>query len=370
VLFDKTQVGNLALRNRLVRSATAEMMADEAGRPLPQLAELYRELTRGGVGLIITGHMVVHPSGKAHPGMTGIFSDDLIPGLAELANTVHAEGGAIAVQINHGGRQVRIGLADDPIAPSALAPNPPRSGARGMTIDEIEMLVDAYAQAARRVKEAGFDAVQIHAAHGYLVSQFLSPLANQRNDEWGGSLENRSRFLRKIIAAVRDQVGPGFPVLAKLGIRDESEKGFTLREGVAIVGQLREWGLDAVEISGGLAETSTFNIAGGIGPGDNEATFRPWAQAVREAAGLPRILVGGMRSLATMEDVLQSGDAQLISMSRPLICEPDLPNRLSNGAAESSACVSKNRCWPRKGDIGISCKCAGVVRQGQSAAGG
>lgn len=362
MLFNKARIGTLELRNRLVRSATAEMMADEVGRPLPPLAELYRDLSSGGVGLIITGHMCVHLSGKAHPGMTGVFADELIPGLRTLADAVHAEGGAVAMQINHAGRQSRGGLVDDPIGPSAHPAVPPRSGAREMTIAEIEMLIDAFAQAARRAKEAGFNAVQIHAAHGYLVSQFLSPIANQRSDEWGGNLGNRSRFLRRIIAAVRAEVGLGFPVLAKLGIRDESEEGLTLEEGVSLIGQLSEWGLDAVEISGGLAETGTFNIAGDIGPGQNEATFRSWAQAAREAAELPIILVGGMRSLGVMEDVLQSSDAQFISMCRPLICEPDLPSRLSSGIAEAAACVSKNRCWPRKGEVGISCKCKGVVR--------
>lgn len=364
MLFDKTWIGKLDLRNRLVRSATAEMMADEAGRPLPQLAELYRNLARGGVGLIITGHMYVHPSGKAHPGMTGISSDDLIPDLRALADAVHAEGGAIAVQINHAGRQSRGGLVVDPIAPSTYVAKPPRSGAREMTVNEIKMLIDAYAQAAWRAKEAGFNAVQIHAAHGYLVSQFLSPIANQRTDEWGGSLENRTRFLKGIVAAVRRQVGHEFPLLAKLGIRDESEDGLSLEDGVAIVGKLREWGLDAVEISGGLAETGTFNIVGEIAPGKNEACFRPWAHAARDAAELPLLLVGGMRSREVMEDVLGSGDAQLISMCRPLICEPDLPNKLSRGTVEAAACVSRNRCWPRKGETGISCKCPGVVRKG------
>jgi len=368
VLFDKALIGTLTLRNRLVRSATAEIMADEDGRPLPQLAELYGELACGGVGLITTGHMYVHPTGKAHPGMTGIFSDDLISGLATLADTVHVEGGAIAAQINHAGRQSRGDVVADPMGPSEHPAMPPRSGAREMTIDEIDMLIDAYAQAARRAREAGFDAVQIHAAHGYLVSQFLSPIANRRTDEWGGNLENRTQFMKRIIAAVREQVGPDFPVFAKLGMRDESSEGLTLEEGVEIIRQLSDMGLDAVEISGGLAETGTFNIAGDIKPGENEATFRSWAQAARDAADLPVILVGGMRSLATMEDVLQSGDAQMISMCRPLICEPDLPNRLSSGASEASACVSKNRCWPRKGDIGISCKCSGVVREGHSAA--
>ncbi|MBE0635389.1 NADH:flavin oxidoreductase [Candidatus Bipolaricaulota bacterium] len=366
MLFDGTQIGTLELKNRIVRSATAEMMADDIGVPLPQLIDTYRELARGGVGLIITGHMFVHPSGKAHPSMTGICSDDHILGLKRLADAVHAEGGAIAAQINHGGRQVRGSLVDDPIAPSAHEAPPPRASAREMTMDEIEILIDAYAQAARRAKEAGFDAVQIHAAHGYLVSQFLSPIANGRFDGWGGTFEKRTRFFRRIIAAVREQVGCDFPVFAKLGIRDESEDGLSLDDGVAIVSELRDWGLDAVEISGGLAETGTFNIVGDIGPGENEATFRPWAQAASKATELPIILVGGMRSLDVMEDVLQSGDAQLISMCRPLICEPDLPRRLQQGIQTAASCVSKNRCWPGKGEIGISCKCSGVIRKATS----
>lgn len=362
MLFDETHLGTMVLRNRLVRSATAEMMADEAGRPLPPLAPLYRDLARGGVGLLITGHMYIHPSGKGHPGMMGIYSDELVPALKTLAATVHNEGGAVAVQINHAGRQSRGGVVDDPIAPSAHDGVPPRASARAMTVDEIEMLITAYAQAARLAVEAGFDAVQIHAAHGYLVSQFLSPLANRRTDEWGGSLENRMRFLKRMIAAVRAQVGPDFPILAKLGIRDESSDGLTLEEGVEIIRQLPSMGLDAVEISGGLADTGTFNMSSDIGPGKNEAMFRPWAQAAQKVATLPIILVGGMRSLATMEDVLASGDAQFISMCRPLICEPDLPNRLRDGVQPAAACVSKNRCYPRKGEIGISCKCEGVVR--------
>jgi 2,4-dienoyl-CoA reductase-like NADH-dependent reductase (Old Yellow Enzyme family) len=294
--------------------------------------------------------------------MTGIDSDERIAGLAALADAAHSAGAAIAVQINHAGQQSRGGLVDDPIGPSDHDPALPRSRSRAMTVDEIEMLIDAYAQAARRAKQAGFDAVQLHAAHGYLISQFLSPLANRRTDEWGGDFENRVRFLSRVANAVREQVGPDFSVLIKLGIRDESDEGLTLDEGVEIVRRLPGMGIDAVEISGGLAETGTFNIVGDIGPGSNEAYFRPWAKAARCAAELPVILVGGMRSLGVMEDVLQSGDAQLISMCRPLICEPDLPHRLRDGVQPAAACVSKNRCWPGKDAIGIACKCPNVVR--------
>jgi 2,4-dienoyl-CoA reductase-like NADH-dependent reductase (Old Yellow Enzyme family) len=182
VLFDPGRIGSLDLPNRLIRSATAERMAEPDGRPRPALKALYRELAEGGVGLIISGHMYIHPSGRAHPEMTGIHADDLIPDLAELASVVHRVGGRIAAQINHGGMQCSRQTVAETMAPSAVdAPFLPRP-AREMTSDEIAGAIQAYADAARRAREAGFDAVQIHGAHGYLISQFLSPFVNRRGD--------------------------------------------------------------------------------------------------------------------------------------------------------------------------------------------
>jgi 2,4-dienoyl-CoA reductase-like NADH-dependent reductase (Old Yellow Enzyme family) len=207
ILFTPGNIGTLTLPNRLIRSATAERMADNDGCPQPQLKRFYQELVRGDVGLIITGHMYVHPSGKAHPEMTGIYADELIPSLAELADTVHREGGRIAVQINHGGMQCGVDAVAETIAPSAINAPFLEQPAREMTPDEIMRMVDAYGQAARRAKEAGFDAIQLHAAHdGYLISQFLSPYVNKRTDEWGGNgstdpaenLNRRMHFLRTV----------------------------------------------------------------------------------------------------------------------------------------------------------------------------
>jgi len=360
-LFSSAQIGTLTLSNRIVRSATAEMMADAHGCPPKELADLYRELARGGVGLIVTGHMYVHSEGKGHPQMTGIYDDGLLPDLRRLTEAVHEEGGRIAVQINHAGRQTRSEDVEQPIGPSDEEVVPPGRGARAMTAEEIGQTIDAYAQAARRAVEAGFDGVQIHAAHGYLVSQFLSPLSNRREDDWGGKLENRMRFLRSVIRACRDAIGPDVPLLAKLGMRDEAHNGLTLDEGAAVIGELAELGLDAVELSGGIAETAGFNILSGIEHGIGEAYFRAWAKRAQIATDLPIILVGGFRSAAIMEEVLESGDAQFISMCRPFICELDLPNRLAAGQPASS-CVSKNRCWPRHRGDPISCKCKGVER--------
>jgi len=345
------------LPNRLVRSATAEFMADADGRTRPQLKELYRELVRGGVGLIITGHMYVHPGGKANPEMTGIYSDELLPGLAELVQTVHDEGGRVVVQINHGGMQCSRQAAQGTIAPSAVEVDFLKQPAREMTVADIELVIDAFAQAARRAKAAGFDGVQIHAAHGYLINQFLSPFVNKRTDTWGGNLPRRMRFFREVCRAVREQVGPDYPLLTKLGLVDAVEGGLTLAEGLKVVAALESMGLDAVEISAGIGGRTASSIRAGIRSEADEGYFRPWAKEARQVTTLPILLVGGFRSRRVMENVLTAGDADFISMCRPLICEPHFPNRLRQGLQERSSCISANRCWPEAEGTGIGCKC-------------
>ena len=359
LLFTPGRIGTLELPNRLVRSATAEHLADSAGRPKPALKVLYRELARGGVGLIITGHMVVHPSGQAHPEMTGIYSDELIPGLAGLADAVHQECGRIVVQINHGGMKCSPEAVAEPMAPSAVDMPFLDKPAREMTPDEIALVIQAYAQAARRAQEAGFDGVQIHGAHGYLINQFLSPFVNRRADEWGGDLEGRMRFLRSVCRAVREQVGPDYPVLIKLGMVDAVKGGLTSAESVQVVAALAGLGLDAAEISGGIGATGkpNSNVRAAIRSVEDEAYFRPLAKQARPVTPLPIVLVGGLRSRRVMDDVLDAGDADFIALCRPLICEPDFPNRLRRGVQERSSCISDNRCWPeRPEDEGIACK--------------
>jgi 2,4-dienoyl-CoA reductase-like NADH-dependent reductase (Old Yellow Enzyme family) len=355
ILFTPADIGTLVLPNRFVRSATAERMADDDGRPRPRLKQLYRELARGGVGLIITGHMYVDPSGKAHPEMTGVYSDALIPDLAGLAETVHEESGKIVAQINHGGMQCGAETVPETIAPSAMESPYLERPAREMTADEITFLIEAFGQAARRVKEAGFDGVQIHGAHGYLVHQFLTPFVNRRTDEWGGGLEGRMRFLREVCRAIRGQVGPDYPVFIKLGPMDLVEGGLTAEEGTRVVAALEEMGLDAVEVSGGIGHN--FVSRAGIRSEADEAYFRPLARRARAVTRLPIILVGGLRSRRVMEEVLDAGDADFVSLCRPLICEPDLPNRLREDVQGRSACISANRCWPDEPDKGIACKC-------------
>jgi len=359
-LFAPVQIGNLELRNRLVRSATAESLATEPeGQATAAQARLYRELARGGVGLIVTGHAYVDPRGKAHPEMLGAYSDELIPGLRTLAEAAHTEGGRIALQINHGGRQCDSRSVPEQLAPSAV---PAANGRmpREMTPAEIAEAVDGFGQAARRAQLAGFDAVQIHGAHGYLVGQFLSPHTNRRTDAWGGDPRRRLAFLAAVCEAVRGQVGPEFPVLCKFGMMDNLElvpDGLTPEEGASIVAQMAGLGLDAVEISGGYGGKGDFNGRLGVGSKVDEAYFRPLARLAKAATHLPVILVGGLRRRATMDEVLAAGDADLIALCRPLIREPDLPNRLRSGAATAAACISGGRCWAKGPGEGIACKC-------------
>ena len=357
LIFTPAKIGTLKLPNRLIRSATAECMADENGRPRPELAEMYHTLTAGGIGLIITGHMYVHPSGKCHPEMTGIYSDRLIPELKKLTQGVHAQGGRIAVQINHGGMQCDIESVKEPIAPSDTTQPISKRPARRMRQNEIHTLIDAYAQAARRAQEAGFDAVQLHAAHGYLINQFLSPLINRRTDAWGGSFEKRFRFLKEIAIAVRAQVGPDFPVFIKFGMIDGPEGGLDLKSGAQIISHMADSGLDGVEISGGIGGGKLVNVRKGIRTSEDEAYFLPLVQEARQVTSLPLALVGGLRSRAVMDRILSNKDADFISLCRPLISEPDLPNLLKANQKEKSRCMASNNCWAETKGVGIGCKC-------------
>jgi 2,4-dienoyl-CoA reductase-like NADH-dependent reductase (Old Yellow Enzyme family) len=357
IIFTPGKIGTLELPNRLVRSATAECMADEEGRPLPKLIEFYKELARGGVGLIITGHMYIHPSGKAHPEMTGIYKDELIPDLTKLANAAHQENGRVVVQINHGGMYCDKETVSGSIAPSAIDLENLEQPAREMTLEELKGLIDAYAQAARRAKEAGFDGVQIHGAHGYLNSQFLSPFVNKRTDKYGGDIQSRMTFLREVCQAARDQVGQDYPLFIKLGMQDGIEGGLSLEEGAEVVKALQDMGLDGVELSGGIGGEDFSNTKKGIRKEENEAYFLPFAKKAKQATLLPVILVGGFRSKSVMEKVLQNSDADFISMCRPLITEPNFPNMLRDGIKDKSRCLSSNNCWPEEIGVGIACKC-------------
>ncbi len=349
ILFEPVSLSNMALRNRFVRSATYDGMSDASGRVTANQVKLISDLAAGGVGLIVSGIMYVHPSGQVSSFMNSIAADDCIPGLAKLTRAAHDRGAKIAVQLYHGGREARFVKTRKqlPLAPSVIADDPFYRGPyREISGEEIEDVVEAFGIAARRAREAGFDAVQVHGAHGYLMSEFLSPFTNRRQDTWGGSLTNRLRLHRDVYRSIRESVGGDYPVWIKLGVADGFDGGFSLNEGIAAAEILAGTGYDALEISSGIRgeryEGTEYRTK--INKPLREGYFRSWAEEIKKRVHVPVIAVGGFRSIAVMEEVIQQKEADFISLCRPLITEPDLINAWMAGRKKKPRCVSCNKC--------------------------
>jgi 2,4-dienoyl-CoA reductase-like NADH-dependent reductase (Old Yellow Enzyme family) len=332
-------------------------MATEDGAVTPRLIDTMTALAHGGVGLIISSHTYVHQAGQAGPWQLGAYSDDLVPGLADMARTVHDNGGKIVLQLAHAGFFANAKLTGRPPFAVSDIEGLAKSPRTELTAAEIEEIVDAFAAAADRAKTAGFDGVQVHAAHGYLLSQFLSPAFNQRTDDFGGSVKNRARAFLNVIAAVQNAVGPDYPVLVKMNCGDFIDNGLSTEEALAVATMLVENGIDAIEVSGGVLTGGKFSPSRmGIHSQDREAYFQKEAAAIKAATGVPLILVGGNRSFEMAERLLDEGTADYISMSRPLIREPGLINRWKSGDRTRSACLSDNQCFgPAMAGEGIYC---------------
>jgi 2,4-dienoyl-CoA reductase-like NADH-dependent reductase (Old Yellow Enzyme family) len=359
-IFEPTVLSGIELRNRLVRSATWEGLANADGKVTPALVRIHEELAEGGVGLIISSYMYVQRVGKQSLGQIGADSDELMPGLSELARAVHDRDGKIVAQIVHCGGQAdrRQTGGRQPVAPSAIESPGYSMTPLELTIGEIHAIIGDFAASARRLQKAGFDGVQLHGAHGYLLAQFLSPLRNQRTDGYGGSLENRARFGLEVYRAVRSAVGRDFPVMIKLNANDFLDGSTTEEDSCFLAVALAAEGIDAIEVSGGTPGSGTLGAARpNIKKPADEAYFLPQADAIRRAVpSVPLMLVGGMRSPEVMEKILASGSADYFSMSRPLIREPGLPARWQSGDRRRAACISCLGCFgpARKGE-GIGC---------------
>ena len=372
-LFKPGTIGQMEIKNRFVRSATAEFLTTDDGRVTDKYLKAYRQLARGGVGLIITGNLYVNTVGQAVPRSIVLHQDEIVDDLRKVVKTVHEHGAKIVAQINHAGRQCsRDFITQKPIAPSAVRDMMSLVKPRRMSLNEIEDTITAYGDAARRVKEAGFDGVQILGAHGYLINQFLSCHTNRRKDEWGGSLENRMRFLIRVYELVRETVGPDYPVLIKINGEDCFPNGVTIDQSLAVCEKLEELGIDAIEVSGGIGETGFSTNRGDI-PRDlliknrnivekiliimlsiekkmrknaefSEAYFLPFATAVKKKVKVPVISVGGIRHRETMENILKNKDADFIALSRPFIRQPNLVNQFEKGEKDPITCNNCNRC--------------------------
>ncbi|NVM36975.1 MAG: NADH:flavin oxidoreductase [Candidatus Lokiarchaeota archaeon] len=358
IYSEPKKIGEIEIKNRFVRSATGERLTSEDGRVTDELIQFYEVLAEGGVGLIITGVTYVHANGKGIPNQLGIDKDDLIPGLRKLTEVVHkcGENCKIAVQLHHSGRQSMV--LENPPAPSAVFEPTFNVMPREMTIKDIEDTVEAFAEAARRAKEAGFDAIQLHAAHGYLLSQFLSPYTNKRTDGYGGSTENRIKIIEEVYEKTVDMVGKHFPILIKMNVDDFLDGGIKLDESMKIAEKFSKMGFAAIETSGCMWEVilrtkkelgwhPAFNPEAriGIDSKEKEAYHLPYAKEIKKVIKIPLILVGGIRSLDVIEKILNEENADFIGLCRPLIREPDLPNKWLKGIGKITCeCISCNGC--------------------------
>ncbi len=358
-LFEPGEINGLKLKNRFVRSATLEGMAAVDGTCTPRLTEFMVDLARGGVALIISSHCYVQNVGKVRNGQLGIHTDEMIPGLREMTRAVHSNGGKIVCQLSHAGFLFNLTANGEiPMAPSnitvaGLAEEPRRE----MTKEDIQEVINAFATAAARARTAGFDGVQIHGAHGYLISEFISPLFNHRTDEYGGSIHNRLRLPLEVLEGVRKSAGDDFPILIKINCKEFTDQGLMPEEFLQVGKALAEEGIDAIEVSGGLLiKTRMLPNQLGINKEEKEAYFKHEAKALKQKINIPVILVGGNRSFHIAEHLVAEGVADYISMSRPFIREPHLINRWMAGDLTKAACVSDNLCFqPLLEGKGIYC---------------
>lgn len=392
-LFDSIVVRGVTIPNRIVKSAMAEGSAGPDGRPLERLARMYERWARGGVGLAITGMAHVRRGHGFTQHEIGLYDDALVQPLAAIPEAVHRHGGRVFAQICHADPQIPRARARalGAVAPSAGLSRTTFLWTRAIDDGELRRVIDELAAAARRAREAGFDGVQLHAAHGYLLSRMLSPLHNRRTDAWGGSFEGRFALLRESILAVRRAVGDDFPVTVKLNAHDgEPGRGLDLDTGVRIGAALEAIGVDAIEVSAGTADVGMgcYPNRGGL-PADlgrrylatefpfmrpilpflpaivklveptvrmrEEGYFLPEARRFARALQIPVIAVGGFRSRSVAEGALADG-VGMVSLARPLVRQPDLPNAWREGRATKAQCVSCNRCFVQLG-LGERLRC-------------
>jgi 2,4-dienoyl-CoA reductase-like NADH-dependent reductase (Old Yellow Enzyme family)/thioredoxin reductase len=335
-LFRPGRIGSMALRNRIVMAPMGTYLAGRDGLVTDRLKSYYEARARGGAGLIIVGVASIdHPRGKVMTRQVGISEDKFIPGLAGLAEAVHRHGAKIGIQLQHGGRIAAPFLSggNEAVSASVVPLVPAELGnTRALEVPEIARLVECFARAAGRAKGAGLDGVEIHAGHGYLINQFLSRSTNKRQDEYGGDLSNRSRFLREIITAIRDAVGRDYPVWCRLDGREYAiENGITLSEAQATARMSVEAGVNAVHVTGyGGSEGVHFTEAPLVYiPG----YLAPLAREIKKTVNVPVIAVGRI-SPEMGERILRRGQADLIAMGRPLLADPDLPQKLMEGRAD------------------------------------
>lgn len=337
-LFEQISIGSLRAKNRFFRAATYTGLATEDGHLTPKLVSIYEELATGGVGSIITGYAHVVRDEQPNPCMLGIYDDSFISEYRELVRQVHVHDTKLILQIVYGGSASKLNPPSEHIlGPSAVMHS--QTGIIPIEASErdIAMLVRAFADASARALAAGFDGVEIHAAHGYLLSQFLNPLFNRRTDKYGGSIENRTRIIVEILHAVRDKVGATYPILVKINSSDGVQGGLTEDDSLAVASMLAEHGASALEVSGAWRKCRAKDFKG-------VPFFASYAKRLAREVAVPVILTGGNRSLDIMDKLACESGIAGFGLCRPLICEPDLIKRWKLDEKVLPRCVSCGRC--------------------------
>ena len=321
------------IKNRFFKSAMSEGMGTRDFQPKKNIATLYKRWAEGGTGLIITGNIMVDPKGTAEPGNIVFDKNSNMEILKDWAKQGQQHGAKVMVQLNHPGKQVPKTIAKETIAPSTIplgnGLNKLFSTPRALTTSEIEELVQKFVTSAKVAKEAGFSGVQIHAAHGYLISQFLSPHDNRRTDKYGGSLENRMRFLKEIYLGMREELGKDFTIGIKINSTDFKEDGLTEEDSLKTIIELANLGLDFVEISGGTYERPA--MMGATSKSTNQVFFAEYSKKLKQKIEIPVVVTGGIRSINAMNTLLNDNTTDFIGIARPLTIDPNIPNKIKQG---------------------------------------
>ena len=321
------------IKNRFFKSAMSEGMGTKNFQPKKNIATLYKRWAEGGTGLIITGNIMVDPKGTAEPGNIVFDKNSNMEILKNWAKQGQQHGAKVMVQLNHPGKQVPKTIAKETVAPSAVplgnGLNKLFSTPRALTTSEVEELVQKFITSAKVAKEAGFSGVQIHAAHGYLISQFLSPHDNRRTDKYGGSLENRMRFLKEIYLGMREELGKNFTIGIKINSTDFKEDGLTEEDSLKTIIELANLGLDFVEISGGTYERPA--MMGATSKSTNQVFFAEYSKKLKQKIEIPVVVTGGIRSINAMNTLLNDNTTDFIGIARPLTIDPNIPNKIKQG---------------------------------------
>lgn len=347
-LFAPGKIGSLELKNRIVFAATSSELADKDGFLGDDAVEYYAERARGGAGLLIVEATYVEQEGKRLRHNAMLHDDRFIPGIRRVVDAIHAEGAKAALQLNHGGREsIPAVCGSDPLAPSPLASQYTGVGdaiiPKELTAGEIDRIIERFADAAVRARKAGFDAVELHGAHGYLIGQFLSPDSNLRRDEYGGDAQGRAHFCVRIVQAIKARLGSSYPVIVRMNGRDHVKGGLELDDAVAMAAMFEAAGADSISVSGGVHASRPYMVVPGMSV--ERGCYVDYAKAIRPVLRIPNMVVGRINTPALAEQILEDGHADFICLSRALIADPYFPAKAISGRANTIApCIACNEC--------------------------